>query len=320
MRRLAGFVVVVAASLFAVAWLRHPNPPLQLQITPTRLPADGYARAALEARAGDRVVPATFTIVQGQHAARITSSRVVAGVLGGPIVVEARANGFAPVRAVLETVVLNDARPDGTPAFLHLDDRSDRAAFTRWFTFLAESQYFAPELPAEIKDCAGLIRFAYREALHTHNGDWAASLQLFDVPAIPSVHKYEYPFTPLGANLFRTSDDDFAEFADVRTLLRYNVHLISRDIQHAAQGDLLFYRQEGRTEPYHTMIFLGHSQFEAGQFEDSRESFVVYHTGHSEMRRPSIAELMHHPAPEWRPVEGNPNFLGVYRWNILRDN
>src|SRR5690349_21968790 len=25
-----------------------------------------------------------------------------------------------------------------------------------------------------------------------------------------------------------------------------------------------------------------------------------------------------HPSPRWRPVAGNPNFLGVYRWNVLR--
>ena len=313
MRRLACSVIILAASLFAVAWLRHPHPsPLQLQITPNRLPADGYAGAALVAKSGERTVPATFTIVQGQHAAHISSSRVIAGVLGGPVVVEGRAPGFAPVRAVLETVPQNSAQPDGTPDFLHLDDTADRVAFTRWFTFLAESQYFASQLPAEIKDCAALIRFAYREALRAHDGAWAAELQLADVPAIPSVHKYEYPFTPLGPNLFRIGDD-FAEFADARTLLRYNVHLTSRDIRRAAPGDLLFYRQSERSEPFHTMIFLGRSQF-----EESSDAFVVYHTGSGEMRRPSVEELLHHPAPEWRPVDGNPNFLGVYRWNILR--
>jgi len=28
---------------------------------------------------------------------------------------------------------------------------------------------------------------------------------------------------------------------------------------------------------------------------------------------------MRHPSPRWRPQAGNPNFLGVYRWNILRE-
>jgi uncharacterized protein len=29
--------------------------------------------------------------------------------------------------------------------------------------------------------------------------------------------------------------------------------------------------------------------------------------------------LLHHPDPRWRPLKENANFLGVYRWNILRE-
>jgi uncharacterized protein YfaT (DUF1175 family) len=32
-----------------------------------------------------------------------------------------------------------------------------------------------------------------------------------------------------------------------------------------------------------------------------------------------LADLLHHPDPRWRPEPSNPNFLGVYRWNILRE-
>jgi uncharacterized protein YfaT (DUF1175 family) len=51
---------------------------------------------------------------------------------------------------------------------------------------------------------------------------------------------------------------------------------------------------------------------------------VVYHTGPigkaaGEMRRIRLSQLLQHPSPRWRPVPGNSNFLGVYRWNILRD-
>jgi uncharacterized protein YfaT (DUF1175 family) len=38
-----------------------------------------------------------------------------------------------------------------------------------------------------------------------------------------------------------------------------------------------------------------------------------------EMRRVRLEELLQHPSPRWRPVEGNRNFLGVYRWNILKE-
>jgi hypothetical protein len=32
----------------------------------------------------------------------------------------------------------------------------------------------------------------------------------------------------------------------------------------------------------------------------------------------SSGEFMNRPDPRWHPVEGNPAFLGVHRWNILR--
>jgi uncharacterized protein YfaT (DUF1175 family) len=67
------------------------------------------------------------------------------------------------------------------------------------------------------------------------------------------------------------------------------------------------------------MIWLGRSHYE----KDAAD-YVVYHTGPlgrhpGEMRRPSAAEMLRHPEPRWRPVAGNPNFLGVFRWNILGD-
>ena len=65
---------------------------------------------------------------------------------------------------------------DGIPDALRLDDPRDEQAFRRWFTFLAEAQYFQPppSRPAEINDCAALIRYAYREALRKHDGPWSA--------------------------------------------------------------------------------------------------------------------------------------------------
>ena len=36
----------------------------------------------------------------------------------------------------------SDSFEDGTPDFLRLDDDNDRRAFRRWFTYIAEAQYF----------------------------------------------------------------------------------------------------------------------------------------------------------------------------------
>ena len=221
--------------------------------------------------------------------------------------------------------------PDAVNGFLHLDSAADREAFRRWFTAIAEYQALRPaqELPAEINDCAALLRYAYRNALHQHTAVWLAENRLEGLASLPSVKKYGYPHTPLGAALFRVAppaagEDDkaaFAEFADAKTLWRFNTFLVSRDVRLARPGDILFYRQLEQNSPYHSMIFIGKSQLdETGQADD----IVVYHTGPigntaGEMRRTTLKELLRHPSPRWRPVPGNNNFLGVYRWNILRE-
>ena len=225
--------------------------------------------------------------------------------------------------------VFSDSAADGTPDFARLTDPADRRAFTGWFAFLAELQFFraAPELPEDVGDCAGLVRFAYRESLRRHTGEWAVQLRLPDVPALGSIRKYNYPFTPMGAALFRVRDGRFAEadirngafaeFADAKTLLRNNTFFVTRDVAAAVPGDLLFFYQPGQRFPYHVMIYLGPSRVQTGT-----GPYVVYHTGpdsHSpgEVRRPTMEELLAHPNPQWRPHQGNQHFLGVYRWNIL---
>jgi uncharacterized protein YfaT (DUF1175 family) len=203
-------------------------------------------------------------------------------------------------------------------ASLRLDSEADRVAFRRWFTFLAEAQYFTPlaERPAEIVDCSALVRYAFREALREHNSAWSAQSRLPLIPAIPSVAKYNYPKTPVGPNLFRISPTNFAEFADAETLYRYNVFFVGRDLMRAEAGDLLFYRHRGRMR-FHTMIVLGRSQITL-----NRAMYVVYDTGpdgadQGEIKRLAFEDLLHFPDPQWQPISQNPSFLGVFRWNIL---
>jgi hypothetical protein len=230
-----------------------------------------------------------------------------------------------------ESPDLSDQFDDGTPGFLRLDREEDRRAFRRWFTFLAESQYYRQphRMAREINDCAALIRFAYREALREHDGAWASELDLDTVPSEASVRKFTYPRTPLGAGLFRVrsgpfaasnlNDGAYAQFANAHTLQKFNTYLVTRDIRRAQPGDLLFYRQLSQDLPFHAMLYLGR-----GSFEQSG-NWIVYHTGPldggpGEIRRPRVEELLRHPSPRWRPNVGNGNFLGVYRWNILRES
>lgn len=241
-----------------------------------------------------------------------------------------RAFALATTAAVLHARTPLDSFSDGTPDFLRLGP-ADVRIFRRWFTFLAEAQYFQPResRPPEITDCAALIRYAYREALRPHDSRWAADARVPLLNGADSVAAWHYPDKRLGANLFRVapgpyadadlSNGSFAQFADVRTLGRYNTHRISRDLDHALPGDLLLYRQESDHMPFHSMIYTGPSSF-------TRDAarYVVYHTGPDGrdpgiIRRLSTIELLQYPDPQWRPLAANPRFLGVYRWNILRN-
>jgi uncharacterized protein YfaT (DUF1175 family) len=228
------------------------------------------------------------------------------------------------------SVGLHDDYGDGTPDFLRLDDASDEGNFRRWFTFLAEVQYFAPvtDRPAEIVDCSALLRYAYREALRRHDAAWCGAAHLPLIPAMSSVKKYSYPQTLLGANLFRlragpfaasdVKNSTFGQFANAETLQRFNTFFISRDITRARPGDLFFYRRPLERVPFHSMIFLGRSQITEGT-----TNYVIYHTGPDgtkagEIRRRSLNELLNYPDPQWQPRWTNPYFLGVFRWNVLR--
>ncbi|MGD1100565.1 MAG: DUF1175 family protein [Terriglobia bacterium] len=224
----------------------------------------------------------------------------------------------------------HDSLGDGFPDSARLDGAQDRENFIRWFTFLAETQYYAPtpRTRAEVEDCAALVRFAYRNSLEAHSPAWREDAGLPYDPGFGDIAKYNYPYGPLGRALFRTrpgpvapgdiAQGAFVEFADSATLLRYNTYLISRDVRAAQPGDLLFFHQSVQREPFHTMLFVGKSYY-----QPQGTDWIVYHTGdlngqRGEIREVQTGTLLEHPDLHWRPLLNNPNFLGIYRLEILR--
>lgn len=129
----------------------------------------------------------------------------------------------------------DDRFADGTPDFLRLDASSDRDTFRRCFALIAEFQALRPssEVPGEINDCAALLRYSYRNALRIHDAGWFREAQIAPPSELPSVEKYRYPHTPLGAALFRIrpgaflaedlKNGTFAEFADAYNSLVFAV-------------------------------------------------------------------------------------------------
>ena len=224
-----------------------------------------------------------------------------------------------------------DSDKDGLPDAAELQSFMDREDFRLSFTLIAENQFyqFSDQWNAEQRDCAGLVRFAWREALRRHDRAWFQRMGPGYRAVAPDVGRYTLEQGPLGEKLFRTSfgaykDGDlssgaFSDFADARTLKNFNVKFVSRDRRNAEPGDLLFFYQPWVQKfPYHAMIFLGRAKLSNEQAGD----WVVYHTGASPtdegtIKKVELSVLDHHPNQRWRPVESNPNFLGFYRLKIL---
>jgi uncharacterized protein len=227
---------------------------------------------------------------------------------------------------------LIDSDNDGIPDAAELRTFQDRDNFRRWFTLIAETQFYqiSDQWNAEQRDCAGLVRFAIREALRHHDRIWFQKMGPGYETVAPDVAGFDLDQNPLGEKIFRTDfgsfhDSDlrngrFSEFADGRSLKNFNSVFVSRDRREAQPGDLLFFYQPWVQKfPYHVMVLLGSPHLAANGAPD----WVVYHTGSSPtdqgvVKKVQLSVLDHHPDPRWRPMESNKNFLGFYRLKILQ--
>lgn len=228
--------------------------------------------------------------------------------------------------------IVEDADNDGFPDAAELRNVADRVAFRRWFTAIAEMQFYriSERWNAEQRDCAGLVRFAMREALRRHDRIWFQAMGEGYQAVAPDIRGGAVLAGPLGDQLFRTAfgafaasdleQGKFSDFADARTLKNYNTEFISRDARAAQSGDLLFFHQpQAQRFPYHVMLLLGAAHHDA----EGAQDWVVYHTGASpqdggEVKKVRLVVLAQHPDPRWRPVASNPNFIGFYRLKILQ--
>ena len=207
--------------------------------------------------------------------------------------------------------------PSAAAMATSLNEEGDREAFRAWFVALLEQQLEAPSPawePAQ-RDCAGLLRFAFREALATHTTAWRERVAFTEGPpgqepssAFAGDWRRGFP-TPEGLQ-------PFAKGAFLRRLACVS---LGRDLQLARPGDLIFFARGGaRAQPDHAMAFI--------RPDVDGAPMLLYHTGPEgggstrqpgEVRRVRLDDLLHPPDPEFRPLSENPAFLGLYRWRLL---
>ncbi|MCP3136274.1 DUF1175 family protein [Pyxidicoccus xibeiensis] len=142
----------------------------------------------------------------------------------------------------------------------------------------------------EQRDCAGLIRFAFRAAYKQHAPERLASPLWKDARGRP------------------------ADFADAETLLQHSFVPLGRDDttrDTLRTGDVLAFRQEHDSGPvFHLMLVV--------RPEDRAHApaRVVYHPGEKGAAvRTGLLHTLATEAPlEWRPVQNNAGFLGFFRF------
>src|SRR5882762_7215195 len=207
---------------------------------------------------------------------------------GAPASAETRPSGrvraAAPDNPNSEARLI-DSDNDGIPDVEELRTYQDRDSFRRWFTAIAETQFYQPsdQWNAEQRDCAGLARFAIREALRRHDRTWFQKMGPGYETVASDVAGFDLDHNPFGEKIFRTDfgsfhesdlrDGRFSEFADGRALKNFNTSFVSRNRREAEAGDLLFFYQPWVQKfPYHVMIFLGGPRIAPNGAQD----WVVY--------------------------------------------
>jgi uncharacterized protein YfaT (DUF1175 family) len=178
-------------------------------------------------------------------------------------------------------------------------------AFAMWMTRIVRDQIERGPSPRwHHRDCAGLVRFAITEALSVHDARWMRANGIGTGPTLPP----ELDLRPEQAalrNRWVQTGGTVGHFVTALALVQHNSRFVSRDVNGARPGDLLFYDQG---DDQHLMVWMGQS--------------IAYHTGtvtptDNGLRAVGIHQLMTWRDTRWQPAANNPNFAGVYRLAFL---
>jgi len=182
------------------------------------------------------------------------------------------------------------------------------AAFRAWFARIVDQQLRRGPTPRWTqRDCAGLVRFAVGETLKPHDGKWLRAngmTSLADTSSMPPELQLSASQRTI-ANRWTQLDGSTGAYASAIALIQRNSRFVSKDVNQALPGDLLFFDQG---DDQHLMIWL--------------DRYIAYHTGtvtptDTGLRAVAVSDLMQWKDSRWQPRDGNPNFVGVFRLDFL---
>ncbi|MGO4326585.1 DUF1175 domain-containing protein [Cupriavidus sp. 2TAF22] len=187
-------------------------------------------------------------------------------------------------------------------------DPAQTTAFRAWFVRIVGEQLRQGPTPRWYqRDCVGLVRFAVGEALRVHDARWLRANGMQGGAAARQLPP-ELSLSPAQRTLgqrWTRADGSTGAYASALALVQGNSRFVARNVNLAQPGDLLFYDQG---DEQHLMIWMG--------------QYLAYHTGtvtrsDNGLRAVSLSRLMQWNDSRWQPHDGNPNFIGVFRFAFL---
>ena len=155
---------------------------------------------------------------------------------------------------------------------------------------LAQSENISPNWEPQQRDCAGLVRFVYKQALGVKDPLWLS---------------WENTYTHY-ANAELLISKNFTKVADEVTDTTQN-----GDLQ---TGDILTFRRDDqkKEDQWHLMILM-ESPWQ------KKKWLVTYHNSARDetagVKKLWLNDLVNSELDNWKPLKENKNYVGVYRWN-----
>jgi len=152
---------------------------------------------------------------------------------------------------------------------------------------------------ASNRDCAGLVRYVFHEALSRHSESFFAHY-----PDMARLGNYP------GTGELATAARHWAQGNQTAPDLLRHARYLGREteLQNLKTGDILYYESPA-WHIRHVMLVV----------RSGSTAFLVYHTGdqRDELRIRTIDDMRRQNEPQWHPDRENPVFQGIYRPNFL---